>query len=84
MGLKGAMNIERTIKDLRVVSLVTIGNGLWLGLLAWLVLGVWLEVATFLPCWIGATLISWFAAIQRQHLMIEQRAAFEEQYNRSH
>ena len=53
------------VKNLKAVSIQTIGNGLWLGTLVWLVLGLWLEVVGFIPCWVGATLFSWVVAIWR-------------------
>lgn len=54
-----------TKADMGSVTIITLGNGLWLGILAWLVLGLWLELASFYYCWIGATLISWPVAIVR-------------------
>jgi hypothetical protein len=58
---------------------VTLGNGLWLGFLSWLVLGVWLDVVGFVPCWFGATLVSWFLAIRRQYRAIEVRQEISEE-----
>lgn len=67
------MAIQWTERDLKTVTFVTLGNGLWLGFLSWLVLGVWLDVIGFVSCWLGATLVSWFVAIQRQYRAIEMR-----------
>ena len=52
--------------NLKAVAIQTIGNGLWLGTLAWLVVGLWLDLVGFMPCWLGATIISWLLAIQRK------------------
>lgn len=73
VGLEGVSEMKWTQGDFRIVTVVTIGNGLWLGTLMWLVLGVWLDVAGFIPCWIGGTVISWFLAIRRQGQAIEAR-----------
>lgn len=71
--------MEWTRKDLNTVTFVAIGNGLWLGFLLWLVLGVWLNVAGFVLCWIGATVFSWIVAIRRQYRFIELRVEFDEE-----
>ena len=55
-----------TEHDLHRVTLVTLRTGLGLGILSWLVLGLWLNVAGFVQCWIGATLVSWPLTIYRQ------------------
>lgn len=55
-----------TEHDLHRVTLMTLRTGLWLGILSWLVLGLWLNVAGFVQCWIGATLASWPLIIYRQ------------------
>jgi hypothetical protein len=57
--------MEWTTADLRTVSITTVINGLWLGILAWLLLGLWLNLVGFVPCWLGATLVSWPVAILR-------------------
>lgn len=57
--------MQWTQADLRSVTIITLFNGLWLGVLSWLVLGLWLEWLSFLTCWIGATVISWPIAILR-------------------
>jgi hypothetical protein len=62
-----------TERDLKTVTFVTLGNGLWPGFLSWLVLGLWLDMIGFVPCWLGATVVSWFLAIQRQYRAIEVR-----------
>lgn len=50
---------------MKLVTIVTIGNGLWLGTLLWLVLGLWLEQFSFWQCLIAALVISWILAIWR-------------------
>ena len=45
---------------LKSVSIQAIGNGLWLGTLGWLVLGLWVNVAGFIPCWISIVAFSCF------------------------
>lgn len=72
------MSANWTENDLRSVTYVTIGNGLWLGFVAWLVLGLCLELFTFIPIWIISTLISWIVAIYRQYTLIEIRECINE------
>lgn len=59
--------------DFSNVAIMTLLNGVWLGAIAWLVLGYWLEVLNFYYCWIGATLVSWAVAIKRVGNAIEWR-----------
>ena len=68
-----------TRSDLSTVAMVTLGNGLWLGFIFWLVLGVWLEMVGFIPCWLGATFLSWIIAIKRQYRVMEIRAKMNEE-----
>ncbi len=65
--------VKWTLDDYKIVNFVAIGNGLWLGFLLWLILGVWLEWAGFIACWIGATIFSWLVAVNRQYKVIEMR-----------
>ena len=67
-----------TERDLKTVALVTVGNGLLLGFLLWLVLGLWLDIAGFVTCWIGATLISFPLAILEQGRVIESREILDD------
>ena len=43
--------MQWTQADLKSVTIITLFNGLWLGVLSWLVLGLWLEWLSFLTCW---------------------------------
>ena len=71
--------MENRTEILRRVAFLTLANGLWLGIVAWLVLGVWLDVMGFLPCWILATLMAWIIAMSRRHRVKEiQGVSFEE------
>ncbi len=70
------MTIKWTKSDLSSVTIIALFNGLWLGAIAWLVLGLWLEVLSFYYCWIGATLISWLIAIKRVANAIEIREKY--------
>jgi hypothetical protein len=67
-----------TERDAKTVTLVTAGNGLLLGFLLWLVLGLWLDIAGFVTCWIGATLISFPLAILEQRGEIESREILDD------
>jgi len=51
---------------------------LLLGFLLWLVLGLWLDIAGFVTCWIGATLISFPLAILEQRGEIESREILDD------
>jgi hypothetical protein len=67
-----------TERDLRTVTFVTVGNGLLLGFLLWLVLGFLLDIAGFVTCWIGATLISFPLAILEQRGETESREILDD------
>jgi hypothetical protein len=67
-----------TERDLKTVTFVTVGNGLLLGFLLWLVLGLWLDIAGFVTCWIGATVISFPLAILEQRGEIESREIMDD------
>lgn len=67
-----------TMDDYRTVSIVTIFNSLWLGFVAWLILGLWFEKFSFISIWIVAMIISWIVAIYRQSKVIVARDSAED------
>ena len=69
--------MEWTREDRKTVTIWTLGNGLWLGFLLWLIFGVWLGLAGFFTCWIVATFFSWFVAIWRVSRGIVLRTKIE-------
>ena len=73
------MRDEWTREDRKTVVILTLINGLWFGALLWLILGVWLDLVGFFPCWIGATLFSWIVAVWRVGRGIMMRTNLEEE-----
>lgn len=71
------MKLGFTREDRNTVAIWTLGNGLWLGTLLWLIFGLWLGLAGFLTCWIVATFFSWFVAIWRVSRGIVLRTKIE-------
>tara|TARA_B110000902_G_C14183021_1_gene541233 strand:- start:285 stop:512 length:228 start_codon:yes stop_codon:yes gene_type:complete len=59
--------------DLKTVNIMTLVNGLWSGFIVWLIIGLWLEMAGFIACWLGATTFSFFVALNRVGAMVERR-----------
>jgi hypothetical protein len=63
--------IEWTQTAFRRVTVFALFNGLWLGVLSWLVLGLWFEWFSFWQCLLGAIIVSWPVAIVRVGRAIE-------------
>ncbi len=59
--------------DIWQVGIMTVVNSLWFGTLLWLVFGLWLDVANFVVCLLGAVIVSWPVAIVRAGRAIERR-----------
>ncbi len=54
------------LRNFAEVAIATVVSGLFYGTLAWLALGLWLDLLSFYYCWAGATIISWPIAIWRE------------------
>lgn len=68
------MKSNWTAADVKSINIMTLINGLWLGFILWLILGLWLDITDFLQCWLGATIFSFCVALNRQASIIESRS----------
>ncbi|WP_033069824.1 hypothetical protein [Thalassospira australica] len=65
-GLIGVVMKSRWTKDdFKQVTVLTLGNGIWLSAISWLVLGYWLEYFSFFACVSISIVFSWIVAIWR-------------------